>query len=338
MFKEDSVISDPFFVVGFPRSGTTFLSELLNRHSNISIPSETRFFREFYLESKTFSLSRAGCAQKVKYLLGNRWFSDTPMSNDEALHELRGEGRCNYSDLFVAFLKANAKKYKKTRYGEKTPIHLIYVEEILRLYPKAKIICIIRDCRDAVLSIMRTPWRNGSLMRYAADWNYRAVMSLKFTKLHPESFKIVRYEDLLAEPKKTVIELCEFIGEDFEDSQLSPSKDTGIVPVWEEGWKKKALEEVDSTRSRTWERHEDQRLVSFIGWLVRRNLIRFGYDVPQVKFRGIDKLVLWSYFLIYNPFIYSGAYRLRNVFRYFYFVSGARNILNRGDIVDRLRR
>jgi hypothetical protein len=37
----------PFFIVGCPRSGTTLLSVLLDRHSSVAVPPETFFFHVF---------------------------------------------------------------------------------------------------------------------------------------------------------------------------------------------------------------------------------------------------------------------------------------------------
>src|SRR5215831_4421176 len=39
---------DKFFIVGCPRSGTTMVQQALNRHSQIVIPPETKFFFSFY--------------------------------------------------------------------------------------------------------------------------------------------------------------------------------------------------------------------------------------------------------------------------------------------------
>jgi hypothetical protein len=41
------------FIVGCPRSGTTMLQQALNRHSQIVIPPETKFFFNFYGQSRS---------------------------------------------------------------------------------------------------------------------------------------------------------------------------------------------------------------------------------------------------------------------------------------------
>ena len=40
-----------FFIVGCPRSGTTVLQQALNRHTEIVIPPETKYFYCFYGKS-----------------------------------------------------------------------------------------------------------------------------------------------------------------------------------------------------------------------------------------------------------------------------------------------
>lgn len=44
----------------------------------------------------------------------------------------------------------------------------------------------------------------------------RNLLSIQ-SMLPPETFKLVRYEDIIAEPKKGLADLCDFIGVDYED-------------------------------------------------------------------------------------------------------------------------
>src|SRR5579871_5589598 len=43
---------DKFFIVGCPRSGTTMVQQALNRHSQVVIPPETKFFFSFLGHSR----------------------------------------------------------------------------------------------------------------------------------------------------------------------------------------------------------------------------------------------------------------------------------------------
>lgn len=46
------MVRDPFFVVGFPRSGTTLLASMLGRCGDIYISAETHFFRSYIPDTK----------------------------------------------------------------------------------------------------------------------------------------------------------------------------------------------------------------------------------------------------------------------------------------------
>jgi len=48
--KEDARNSQPVFIVGSPRSGTTFLSAMLSNHSRLCCGPETQFFNKLDTE------------------------------------------------------------------------------------------------------------------------------------------------------------------------------------------------------------------------------------------------------------------------------------------------
>ena len=53
---------------------------------------------------------------------------------------------------------------------EKTPQHLRSVDKILKYYPKAKFVHVIRDGRDVVNSLLKMPWRPDGLINNARFW------------------------------------------------------------------------------------------------------------------------------------------------------------------------
>ncbi len=48
MAERGSERKPPVFIVGAPRSGTTLLRNLLNRHAKLAICGETRFYLDVY--------------------------------------------------------------------------------------------------------------------------------------------------------------------------------------------------------------------------------------------------------------------------------------------------
>lgn len=104
----------------------------------------------------------------------------------------------------------------KSRWVEKTPSHIHRMAQILKAYPDARILLLIRDGRNVAISL-RKRWGDfeRSVSRWVEDnragepyWNHPNVMVLK-------------YEDLVSNFEGEMREICDFIGEPFEDVFLN---------------------------------------------------------------------------------------------------------------------
>ena len=131
------------FVVGAPRSGTTWLQRLLAAHPRVATGQESHLFSEFVgpqlrawrKHERAAAVERGGvgpgCYHTEEEFLGI--LRDYMRRLLAPLLEARGT-----AELFV----------------EKTPGHALYVAEIHELLPEARFIHIIRDARDVVVSLL----------------------------------------------------------------------------------------------------------------------------------------------------------------------------------------
>jgi hypothetical protein len=110
------------------------------------------------------------------------------------------------------------------RWGDKTPLYVRYIPQLLAIFPQAQFIHIIRDGRDATLS-SRAKW--GATYRYMdvyyllRNWqrNVNAGHAARHTM--PEAqYMSIRYEELVAEPQALLSQVCNFLGESFEPAML----------------------------------------------------------------------------------------------------------------------
>lgn len=107
------------------------------------------------------------------------------------------------------------------RVVEKTPVHAKHMEEIVRLYPDARFIHIIRDPRDAIPSYMKvlpnltTNW----LPYYISEW-MRVMKSLE-EAANEEQVHVIRYEDLTSDSERVLQSVCSFLDLDYEGSMLT---------------------------------------------------------------------------------------------------------------------
>lgn len=91
-----------------------------------------------------------------------------------------------------------------------------------------KIVQVIRDPRSILASRNFGKYSNNVKEQYsvylvAEMWRKNLLTKLKLEKLHPSSFRSLRYEDLVKEPESSVVSIDNFLGIEFNKSQVDPS-------------------------------------------------------------------------------------------------------------------
>lgn len=140
-------------------------------------------------------------------------------------------------DIYSQFLHYTSQKKGKLIICEQTPRYLYFVDDILRIFPEAYIVNMIRDPRDTLLS-QKNKWR----MRYlGAKKTIPLIESFRsYLNYHPYTMSLfwrkgiraalqyqgcprfisVRYEDVVSTPQKTIENLCNKIGIVFKEQML----------------------------------------------------------------------------------------------------------------------
>jgi hypothetical protein len=118
----------------------------------------------------------------------------------------------------------------------KFPVDTGHIPELLQWFPDCKIVHITRDPRAVAMSKTNDPSgtaikasrhpRLAWLIRKISVWlviaQYRETARLHRRFRHLGNYRVFRYEDLLAEPEKTLRSLCQFIDVDFTHDLLHP--------------------------------------------------------------------------------------------------------------------
>lgn len=213
----------PFFICGVPRSGTSLLSRMLDRHSRLAIPFETGLFRDFLpLVGLYGDLSeRPNQARLVDDILSHTNVKDFEprLDRDAVVAAIK---RPDFGGVFDAILTCWATAQGKPRWGEKTPQNAYRWTEIEGYFPTAKVIFIVRDGRDVALSITQARFGQATIFAAARRWAADLQQMERVRGQVPEDrFLRIRYEDLLARPESALTEVCAFLGESFEPEMLS---------------------------------------------------------------------------------------------------------------------
>ena len=215
--------SQPFFVVGAHRSGTTLLRFMLTSHPRLYVPPESEFIPAFFGGSPTRRLSRARCRRILRKVFRLRFvgeWSGPPPDIDDLVPE--GETVAP-ARLVDALYTAYARQHGAARWGDKTPTYSSHIELLHRLFPDAQFIHLMRDGRDVALSVLDT-WGHRAhvdLVFAARTWRRRVTQARRSTaRLDPGHALELRYEELVVEPERQLRRVCRFLGEEFNPRML----------------------------------------------------------------------------------------------------------------------
>ena len=189
------------FLVGFPRSGTTLLEQVLASHACVEALEERDCLAAAMTE---FVLPRDGIG---------------------TLAALGGDDLERFRDAYWAAARSAGARLDRPVFVDKQPFNILNWPLIAKLFPNAKVLLALRDPRDSVLSCFRRRFRMSPFMfemftlETAADF-YAATMDFaQFCRdnLTLSTF-VSRYEDLVSEFEPRVQAICEFLGVEYDDA------------------------------------------------------------------------------------------------------------------------
>lgn len=99
--------------------------------------------------------------------------------------------------------------------------NILFAGEMLELLPDAKIVHVYRDPRDVVASFSEQRWSPRDKVQ-AAHW-YKAIMEHWFevrAGLPPESYVELALEDVVADPRTALLQVCKRVGMDLHPRML----------------------------------------------------------------------------------------------------------------------
>lgn len=287
-------MNSPIFVVGTPRSGTTLCAKILGRHSRLFMPGETHFFDDIYSRRTELGEFDQNCKSMICDRLRSlyaRFNEPEDQKRIDVLFEQFGdcsalmESWDSHSDVLSAFMESQMRMEGKMRWGNNVPRDIFHTETILSFYPHAKIVVCIRDVRDFLLSY-KGKWKTTApedvdrLKKLyhpvvtALLWktSMKRLPSIK-AFVPRENLLIVRYEDLVTHPEKTIRALCETIGEKFEEQMLDV--DTYGSSHGDKG------KGIFSSSVGKWRKELSNEEIWIVQAICKRQLQDLGYDIEK---------------------------------------------------------
>ena len=204
----------PIFVVGFPRSGTTLIEQMLSSHSRILAGGELHFLGDVILKIE----SDLGSEVPYPACLGKL--------SKEKDQELVRSWRQHYLDRLQLEGHLTDDAHWVT---DKMPLNMKHLPLIHMLFPDSPVIYLLRHPMDVCLSCMFASFADGhewaNNIKDAAGFVAATTELVETTKQRLEKigdpvFQI-RYEDLVEDPESWMRRLLEYVGESWEDGVLN---------------------------------------------------------------------------------------------------------------------
>jgi hypothetical protein len=214
-----------FFIVGRERSGTSLLRSLFDANRNVSVPLECRFILNLYskFHKKNF-WTKDDLNEFYENIIVQPAFNLYSIDYDELKKKLlQMEGKNSYSSvckvIYYTYKSWNEKDEIKLL-GDKNPSYSLHLKKIIKLFPQAKFIHIIRDYRDNIYSMCKVNYESHFASSLAYRWKYYNKLIEKSKSSYPDIFYTIRYEDLVDDPAIQMKKLCDFVGIEYQPEML----------------------------------------------------------------------------------------------------------------------
>jgi len=274
------------------------LQLMLHSHPRIAIPPETRFVLTAYEMRRSFG----DLSDPERRRALGRWIIDRPgtkfadLGLDPAatLDDITAAPGTLGSALAMVF-QAYATRFGKPRWGDKRPAYLQNLDVILRLFPTAQIVNIVRDGRDCVASLNEMPWHRDDLHTTVAAWA-RAVDDARRAAraLRRDQWHELRYEDLVADPATELTRLCAFLGEDYDPVMASPARVAPVAVPANKKWHRRTHDPVTTQRVGSWQTRLTEAEIALCEAALGSRLTACGYELSAVPHPPRRELLRYS--------------------------------------------
>ncbi len=260
--------SQPLFILGTQRSGTTLLARILSSHKDIFIQNEISVEKVF-----------EGVNDPAKML----------SLMDVQIQERHGDS-----------LEDVLQKEGKSVWGVKDPELTYHLEKLEQFIPESKMLLILRDGRGVVNSYMENKWGLGTnAYTGAIRWKEEVEQLLDFAERHKEQVLVVRFEDLITGMEAELRRICSHFGVEFDPEMLKYDKKKAMFK--ENPHNVNTNKAPDITLAEKWQSRLSPREVGIIEYVAGDTLKAHGYELAGEKV--CPSAIERAYYLVHQKII-----------------------------------
>ena len=213
------------FLISQPRSGSTLLQRMLSVHPKIHTAAET-----WLLLYPFYALKHTSLETEYDFALSKQATTDFLNSLPNGLDEYYSGIRRMALYLYEQEL-ANS---NKIFFLDKTPRYYLVIPEIIKAFPKAKIILLLRNPLAVFVSIVNT-WSIFILYRFRVDLIQAPLLIASALRQYGDKMMVVHYEDLVNNPYTILEKICLYLNIDFVPGMIEYGEHDTKANDWKFG-------------------------------------------------------------------------------------------------------
>jgi SAM-dependent methyltransferase len=212
------------FLISLPRSGSTLLQHILGSHPSVGTTAEP-----WVLFPSAYALRPTGLTADYDANVGRVALGEFLGRLQRGQEEYDAAIRAMALHLYGAFLTQS----RRERFLDKTSRYYLILPELFRIFPEARFVFLVRNPMAVLASFLD--------VMIQGDWRLFAHPPIRNDLLHGyrliqdgvrhrgDDAVVVRYEDLVTDPERTVKDLCAALDLAHEPRMLDYGQ-TGVLP------------------------------------------------------------------------------------------------------------
>jgi len=211
---------------------------MFDAHPAVMIPLESRFVQYLYYHHPTDSHWTPEMAKSAIEAL-ETGFEPLKLHKDALLKQIEAHGDRLTLDrvckLIYLHTPSEFEKGEIQILGDKNPRYTFFIPQLIRIFPKAKFIHLLRDYRDNVVSVQRAApliGESGNTYYAMGRWCLYNRFVEKCQKREPEKFIRLHFEMLIMDPAVSMKKLCRFLELPYLPDMLNYQE--GIGPYFKQ--------------------------------------------------------------------------------------------------------
>lgn len=194
---------------------------MIDAHSKIAMPYESKFFTRYYLNRKSFGdFSEVETRRSlVRNILNEPSVRDWDIQVKEEDIDLSSCDTLENTINTIYSVYADSKG--ALWWGDKTPAYIDNLHILNTMFPECRFIHLVRDGRDVANSIIQRWWGPDDFTTAIRSWDQRVSCARKMLAMLPAyRYMEIRFEDLVTKPAFELQRICKFLKIDYENGML----------------------------------------------------------------------------------------------------------------------